>query len=242
MGGKSAFLLMVALLALMTLACGVPGMGTAVTQTTPTPIGDFFTFTIPAFTYNLAPGESVPGTGLAYRGRREDAFEVSIDQQTTLKRPGDSFYWSGVLSPGVVANYNLRLTTPVFGSMPVAGPVEIIILNPQPVEELGVPTSADRLRFSNAVIDYTIPPGFAVPGTTMRFEGIEARGQGGQSTNFARLSGSPAYPYLALGDSFVWTGRLRENVHVAYNLRVTGLSERGLRLSGVAELWLDPLR
>jgi hypothetical protein len=242
MGGKSAFLLMVALLVLTGLACGVPGMGTAVTPPTPTPTGDLFILNIPAFTYNLAPGENVPGTGLVYLGRREETFEVSMDNQITLKRPGDSFYWSGVLAPGVLANYNLRLTTPVFGSMPVAGPVEIIILNPEPVEELGVPSSVDRLRFSNAVIDYTVPPGSIVPGTTLRFEGIEARGQGGQTTNFARLSGGNIYPYLALGDSLVWTGRLRDNVHIAYNLRVTSLSERGVRLSGVAELWVDSLR
>ncbi len=233
---------MIMLLALATLACGVPGMGTAVPETTPTPVGDSFVFNIPAYTYNLAPGESVPGTGLTYLGRREDAYEVSIDRQVALKRAGDSFFWNGVLSHGVFANFNLRLTTSVFSSLPVAGPVEIIVLNPQPVEELGIPPSADKLRFSNAVIDYSVPPGFIIPGTTMRYEGLEARGQAGQTTNFARLSGTSSYPFLALGDSLVWNGRLRDNVYVSYNLRVTSLSERGLRLTGVGELWIVPLR
>lgn len=242
MKGKVALSVMIALLVLTALACGVPGMGTAVPQPTPTPIGDTFILNIPAYTHNLAPGESVPGTGLTYLGRREDAFEVSIDRQVTLKRPGDSFYWSGVLSQGVFANFNLRLTMSVFSSMPVAGPVEIIILNPQPVEELGIPTSADKYRFSNAVIDYTVPPGFVIPGTTMRYEGLEARGQAGQTTNVARLSGTTVYSVLALGDSLVWNGRLRDNTHIAYNLRVTGLNERGIRLSGVADLWIVPPR
>ena len=47
------------------------------------------------------------------------------------------------------------------------------------------------------------------------------------------------YPYLALGDSFVWTGKIRDNVHLAYNLRVTSLNEEAIRLTGTAELWVD---
>jgi hypothetical protein len=242
MQGKSALLAMIALLVLVTLACGVPELGPAAPQVTPTPMGDVLILNIPAYAYNLAPGESVPGTGLAYLSRRDNAFEVSIDRQVILRRPGDSFFWNGVISPGVFANFNLRLTTPVFGSMPVAGPVEIIILDPQPVETLGLPDSTGKLRFSNVVVDYTMPAGFSIPGTSMRYEGLEARGQAGQTTNFARLSGTSGYPYLALGDSLVWYGRVRENVHVAYSFRVTNLSERGLRLTGTAELWIDALR
>ncbi|MCA9872060.1 MAG: hypothetical protein KC441_00335, partial [Anaerolineales bacterium] len=209
------------LLALASLACAVPGTGPSAPPSTPTPMGDTLILTIPAYGYNMAPGDVVPGTGLQFIDRQGDAFEVSINGQHALKRAGDSFFWSGVLAPGVFANFNLRLTTSLFGSLPVAGTVELIVLNPDPVEELGVPDSSGRYHYSNIVADYSVPVGYQVPGTTAVFQGIEERGQGGQTTKLARFSGMSGYPYLALGDSFVWTGRVRENVYLAYNLRVT---------------------
>ena len=227
-------------LVITTLACAVPGTGPEVPALTPTPPGDTIVFTIPAFGYNLAPGDKVPGTGLQFIDRQADAYQVSIDGQTALKRAGDSFFWSGVLAPGVFANFNLRLTTSIFGSMPVAGLVELNVLDPQPVEELGIPDGVGVYHYGNVVADYTIPAGYAVPGTTAVFEGIEERGQGGQTSRFARISGMSGYPYLALGDSFVWTGRIRDNVHLAYNLRVTTLNEQNMRLTGTAELWITP--
>ena len=227
------------LLVLATLACALPGTGSSGPAPTPTPQGDTMIFTIPAYGFNLAPGEKVPGTGLQFIDRRGDAYEVSIDGQTALKRAGDSFFWSGVLAPGVFSNFNLRLTTSIFGSMPVAGLVELIVLNPAPSEELGVPNDTGNYHFTNIVADYTVPVGYQIPGTTAVFNGVEDRGQGGQSIRVARISGMSGYPYLALGDSFVWTGRIRDNVHLAYNLRVTSLNEEAMRLTGTAELWVD---
>jgi hypothetical protein len=197
-------------------------------------------FNIPAYTYQLSPGDSIPGTGLRYNDRQGDAYEVNIDGQTTLKRAGDSFYWSGVLAPGVFANFNLRLTTSMLGGMPVMGPVEIIALNPMPAEAASVPVVENTLTFSNILVDYTVPVGYTIPGTTLIYEGIEERGQGGQLTDFARLSGTIGYPYLAFGDSLVWTGKLLDNMYLRYNLRVTSLKEDSLRLSGTAELWVLP--
>ncbi len=233
-----AFLL---LLLLTAMACAIPGTGSSGPPATPTPLGDTMIFYMPAYAYNLAPGEGVPGTGLLFVDRQGDAFEVIIDGQRTLKRAGDSFFWSGVLAPGVFANYNLRLTTSMFGSLPVAGPVEIIVLNPAPVEELGVPDGAGKYHYTNIVADYTVPAGYKVPGTTAVYEGLEERGQGGQTVRVGRISGTGGYPYLALGDSLVWTGRIRDNVYLAYNLRVTSVNEEAIRFTGTAELWIAPL-
>ncbi|MBK8985934.1 MAG: hypothetical protein IPM39_07605 [Chloroflexi bacterium] len=237
-----ALLGFVLMLMVTALACALPGSGPSAPAPTPTPLGDSITFTIPAYAANLAPGDGVPGTGLKFIDRQVDAYQVSIDGQTALKRAGDSFFWSGVLAPGVFANFNLRLTASVFGSLPVAGLVELIVLNPQPVEELGIPANSGTYRYSHVVADYTIPVGYQVPGTTAVFTGVEERGQGSQTARFARMSGMSGYPYLALGDSFVWTGRIRDNVHLAYNLRVTTLNEQNLRLTGTAELWVDAPR
>ena len=238
--GNWSLVWFIGLLALVTLACAVPGFDADKPNATPTAVGDTMYFNIPAYTYQLSPGEAIPGTGLRYKDRQGDAYEVSIDGQTTMKRSGDSFYWSGVLAPGVFANYNLRLTTSVFGSMPVAGPVEIIVLNPVPVEVTSVPINENTMAFSNIVADYTVPVGYTVPGTSLVYEGIEERGQGGQLTDVARLSGTAGYPYLAFGDSLVWTGKLHDNIYIRYNLRVTSIKDDNLRLSGTAELWVLP--
>jgi len=228
------------LLLLGTLACAVPGFEQTSPDAMPTAVGDTMYFNIPVYTAQLIPGEAVPGTGLRFNDRQGDAYEVVIDGQTTLKRAGDSFYWSGVLAPGVFANFNLRLTTSFAGGMPVAGPVELIVLNPAPVEQTSTPAGENLLHFSNILVDYTVPVGYTIPGTTMMYEGIEARGQGGQLTDFAKLSGTAGYPYLAFGDSLVWTGTLLENVTLRYNLRATSLKEESLRLTGTAELWIAP--
>lgn len=228
------------LLTLVSLACAMPGFEETAPDATPTAVGDTMYFNIPVYTYQLSPGDTVPGTGLHYNDRQGDAYEVMIDGQTTLKRAGDSFYWSGVLAPGVFANFTLRLTTAFGGGMPVAGPVELIVLNPLPVEQTAVPTVENALQFSNIIVDYTVPTGYTVPGTTLTYEGVEARGQGGQLTDFARLSGTSGYPYLAFGDSLVWTGKLLDNVYIQYNLRVTSLKEDALRLTGTANLWVLP--
>jgi hypothetical protein len=223
-----------------TAACVIPGVGSPGPAATPTPPGDTMVFYIPAYAANLAPGDGVPGTGLMYLDRQGDAFEVLIDGQRTLKRAGDSFFWSGVLSSGVFANFNLRLTTSMFGSLPVAGPVEIVVLNPLPIEELGVPDGTGKYHYPNIVADYSVPVGYTVPGTTAVYQGLEERNQGGQTVRFGRLLGTSGYPYLALGDSLGWTGRIRDNVHLAYNLRVTSISEEAIRLTGTAELWVTP--
>jgi hypothetical protein len=222
------------LLALVALACVVPGIGSPPAAVTPTPVGDTFTFLIPTYVYNLEPGETVPGTRLRYVGRSDSAYQVTIDGLPATKRIGDSFNWQGVLAPGVFARYNLRLTTAVFGALPVAGPVEIVVFNPEPVE-LTTPVEVNTpLHFNTIALNYLVPPGWQIPGTTLLFEGITVQGD----DQMARLTGLAGYPFLALGDSLGWRGKLRDNVNVLYNLRVTAISESGLRLDGTAELWI----
>jgi hypothetical protein len=229
------------LLALTGLACGVPGFGESGPAPTPTPIGDTITFVIPAYTYTLRPGDTVPGARLQYVGRTGDSYDVLIDGLPATKRIGDSFIWQGVLAPGVYATYNLRITTAIFGTLPVAGPVEIIVFNPAPRE---VPASTEvnaPLHYSNIVINYSVPTGWQLPGATLVYEGISQQGEGNQTTRLALLSGLSGYPYLALGDSLVWMGMLRDNVVTRLNLRVTAINENSLGLAGTAELWITPV-
>jgi hypothetical protein len=191
---------------------------------------------MPAYTISLEPGERVPGTRLEYVGRQGDAYQVSIDGLSATKRTGDSFIWNGVLAPGVNASFNLRLITAVFGPLPVAGPVTITVFNPQPVEQAMPVAVAADLTFNNIVVNYSVPAGRVIPGTTLVYEGMVAQSETNRASLQARLSGLNGYPFLALGDSLLWTGHLRDNVIIRYSLRVASITEQGLRLAGTAEL------
>lgn len=225
------------LLALAGLACGVPEfIATPTPQPFPTPLGDTLSFIVPAYGVTLQPGERVPGTQLWYVGRSGDAYEVRIDGYPAIKRAGDSFIWNGILAPGVYTNHNLRLTTSVLGNMPVAGSVELVVLSPQPVELPAGVTVNPTLRYDNIVINYQVPVGRPVPGTTLLYEGVTQHGEGTQISRLARFSGIAGYPYLAVGDSLVWNGRLRDNVIVRYSLRAVTIDDEIVRLAGTASL------
>jgi hypothetical protein len=235
------------MLALPALACkipdfpdqpSIPGLVEPTPVSSPTPVGDTISYLIPAYSQNLKPGQTVPGTQLTYVGSNEDGHEVTIGGERAVKKAGDSFYWSGVIAPGVFANYNLRLTTSFFGGMPVAGPVELIVLfpEPQPLVMEGDPEA--KFHLGNIVIDYHVPLNESIPGTTLVYQGLEAQGLGNQSKTLARIGGLSGYPSLATGDSLVWSGILRENVAVRYNMRVVSFDEENLRVVGTGEIWI----
>ena len=238
------FALLFLLFMLPALACSTPTIPFISAPASPTPepgldqIADTLTLLVPAFATSLDPGETVPGTGLTYVGRSGDAYEVTIDGLNAAKRSGDSFYWSGIIAPGVFANYKLRLTTSLFGGLPVGGPVELVVLFPQPIEAANIEVSDARYHFSNLLLDYNVPIGRAVPGTTLFFDGLETQGAGDQEDKLARISGINGYPYLAVGDSLVWSGRLRDNVIVRYNLRTLSYDQERLHLVGTGDLWI----
>ncbi|MCA9968909.1 MAG: hypothetical protein KC425_01780 [Anaerolineales bacterium] len=226
------------LLMLAALACTVPGIEPAGPAATPTPLGDTLSFTIPAFTMNLDEGDTIPGTQLTYVAREGDTYQVTIDGLAAQKRAGDSFIWSGLLAPGVFGSYNLRLTTAVFGSLPVAGPVEVTVFYPAPVSLETLPDLPNALTFRNTVINYYVPPGRVIPGTTLVYEQMLNEGEGDQQTRQAQFSGLTGYPYLAVGDSLPWRGQLRDNVYIEYGLRILSISEEGIRVAGFANLWV----
>ncbi|MCA9934335.1 MAG: hypothetical protein H6662_13825 [Ardenticatenaceae bacterium] len=235
---KRPLLFFFLLLIMATLACTVPGIKPSGPVATPTPVGDTLSFTNPAYATSLAPGEFVLGTQMQYVKREGDNFKVTIDGLEATKRIGDSFIWNGVLAPGVYGNYNLRLTTVILGDLPVAGSVEVTVFYPAPVQLETLPDLSEALTFNNTVINYLIPEGRQIPGTTLTYDAMVEQGQGDQVTRQAQLSGLSGYPLLAVGDSLQWQGSLLNNVTIRYNLRVLGISEDGLRLTGTADLWV----
>ncbi|MCI0399420.1 MAG: hypothetical protein L0332_29300 [Chloroflexi bacterium] len=220
------------LLGLTSLACVFSGGG----NSTPTPEvapSNLLIYVLPVYAITLEPGQTVPGTGLHYVDKQGDVFNVTIDGVLAPKRFGDSFAWQGVIAPGVIAEYDLRLSPTFIGnSLVAAGRVEISVLNPIPVEASNVGVSADARYFGNIEIVYNVAKGQQMQGTTLVYEG--------QTDQGAQFTGISGYPYRAVGDSLVWEGRLRGNVTVRYNLRVLGLDSEAVRLAGTAELWVEP--
>ncbi len=221
------------LLALASLAC-IFGTGDQdPQQATATSLpNQVVSYRVPLYSTSLKQGESVPGTQLTYLGREGSIYNVTIGGLPAAKRVGDSFAWKGVMVPGVVGDYNLRISPTLLGdNLQAAGSVQIFVLNPIPVElaeDFSVMNSL--LEFNNIGVDHIVSKGGSIPGTTLIYEG--------QSDQGARFSGTSGYPYRLAGDSLVWTGRLRGNVIVRQSLRVTSIQEDSLRLVGTVQLWI----
>ena len=219
---------------LVTVGCGLFGDGSEVTPT-PTPVGNFLTFSIipPAYTISMNPGDRVPGAPMEYVGQEGDTYRVRIGGQEAVKRAGDSFAWSGVIAPGVHGDYNLRLTTALLGPMPVTGGVKFTILDAQPLVVAQLPQLPDALYFSNILLEHNLSTGETMPASTLKYEGVVSDG----SRQLARFSGLTGLTDYAQGDSVTWMGQLRSNMYVRYILRVITFDENHVLLGGTAELW-----
>jgi hypothetical protein len=234
--GKSSLLITLLFLALASLACAIqaPSLNREATPSPPSS-GDILTFQVPVSVLTLAPGESIPYTQLSYQGREGNLYQVLIDNQAADKRVGDSIRWQGIIAPGVSAFYNLRIA-PSFPqeNLLAGGSVEIGVFNPVPAEIEGdISVGEDNIHFGNVFVDFRVPTGENIPGTTIVFEG--------KRDEEAELSGVVGYPYRAVGDSISWRGQVRENVSVSYSLRIVSINEDEMRMMGSAELWIDPI-
>ena len=207
---------------------------------TATPAGDMITFNIPAYSVSMNPGSSINGAPMRYLSHNRNVYTMEIDGVPVDKRSGDSFDWQGLIAPGVYANYNLRLTTTVLESLPIAGSVEYLIFNPEP-RDLPLPADhANYIALDWIVADYNAPVGREIPGTVIIYEGVGTQGQGTFAEPVAKLVSPLNTRYLSKGDSFTAVSAVRDNVYVEYNLRVVSFDDENLHLFGSALLWIDP--
>ena len=198
----------------------------------PTPQGDTISFNTLTYRRLLAEGEFIPGTRMRYVGSEGNSYIVEIDGLTATKQTADSFSWKGLIAPAVVARYNLRLTSSLLSNdLAAVGPVEIMILSPNPTQLPNTNPPASDIEFEELLINYNVPAGFTVPGTTLSYVGMTEDG--------AELAGTSGYPYFQQGDSLVWVGQLRDNVILRYDLRIISTSADSIRLTGVAKLWIS---
>ena len=75
--------------------------------------------------------------------------------------------------------------------------------------------------------------------TGQNFAGM-TYGYAGEDPRGAVLTGLPEgeYPYRKVGDSVVWSGRLRSDIAVEYQLRMLYYQEGSARIGGVARISL----
>jgi hypothetical protein len=220
------------------LACTIPGFGRQPEELPdPTPQTDTISFTIPNYNITLQPGDYVPGTFMRYLSRTNGTYETSIDGLRALKRSGDSFIWDGIVAQATYARYNLRLsTTTMPTALPAEGNVVVFVFDPEPQSIAQLPAATETaVHYQNIRIDYIVPPGEQIPGTDITYQGLTQTAFGEPQ---AELRGLTGYPYLTQGDSFFWTGSLRPNVTLRYNLQAVTMNEQGMRLTGTAELWV----
>lgn len=199
---------------------------------TVTPPGDMLALTTEKYTFTLVENGAVPGTDVIYRARDENNIFIDLEGQPTVRRFGDSLIGSKILVPGVLVNYNLRLIDATFANPYVFGPVKVTIFNPAPVEVTGsttVPPGASMV-YEGINIDYRIPAGRGLPGSTVTYIG---KGEFG-----ANLGGTSQFRSLPEGNSFVWTGRLNPYSIIQYDLKALRVTEGELQMVGTATLYL----
>lgn len=186
-------------------------------------------FSLPT-TLTIERGATLVGTDIRYDSTAEDGIYLLIGGQRALKRTGDSVKWSGSPVAGADVELDLRVVWHTEEQVNLAGKASVVVRDVAP--EPGIADTSSQMSFSGPVA-YGIPVGGYIPGTTLTYVGETEQG--------AELGGLyNEYPYRQVGDSIVWEGRLRDGVHLRMELRTVQFDGNGLRVAGLATLWLGP--
>ncbi len=175
----------------------------------------------------VAVGSELSGTDIRFDGLGENGANLLIKGQTAVKRKGDSVDWSGTPIDGVSTDLRLRIVWYTENELHLVGTAKVVIedVDPQPASIL----TTSPISYSGAAA-YGVSKGGVVPGSTIVYEGKTEEG--------ARLGGIEGYPYRKEGDSILWEGTLRPDVYVRLNVRVVQFDDKGMRVLGLATLWI----
>ncbi len=178
----------------------------------------------------LAIGDRIPGTDIQLVAIGQQGPEFRIAGLRSVRAVGDSLDFDGDW-PGIQGvRYSLRLRIYRVGedSVRVAGVHRLVVEGIQP-QAMPVALSGTVLK-----VPYT---GSARVGETLK--GL-TYGYGGQEERGARVTGIPQeeYPYRKVGDSLRWSGYLRPDIPIEYNLRVAFVGQERFQVVGVASLQL----
>ncbi|MHB0857482.1 MAG: hypothetical protein ACYC5M_07915 [Anaerolineae bacterium] len=188
--------------------------------------GGALTYTLPT-AMTIQVGQELLRTGIRYERMSEEGAYLRIGGQDALKRKGDSVDWKGSPMAGVGVDLGMRVLWYTEEAVHLAGTATLDVegANPRP----GGATTTSAMSFTGPVA-YAVGTGANIPGSTLRYEGVAEEG--------ARLSGVDGYPYRKVGDSILWEGVLRDQVSLRLELRVVQFDAQGLRVAGVATVWI----
>ena len=184
-----------------------------------------------AFERGIPVGQTLPGTDIKYIGKTEQGAQMTIGGQQALKRTLDSLTWRGQVAPGVTIDYNLRVITFDSQSLQAGGTAKVVVsdVKPQAVPVTALPQDVPTFK---GVVNYKVPKGKAIPGTTITFDEKTSDG--------AKLGGLDGYPLRKTADSIAWTGQLADRVYLELDLRLVTFSEDAMQVTGTATLYLKP--
>jgi hypothetical protein len=184
------------------------------------------TYNLPT-TLTVKAGQALPGADIVYQEMSGDSAQLLIKGQRAVKRRGDSVSWKGSPLDGVTVDMALRVVHFTEQELRLAGTVKVVIEGVEPQQ--GVVRTTSKLQFSGPVA-HSVSKGARIPGTTFTFIG--------QSEDGAELGGLNEYPFRKAGDSILWEGQLRPRVYLRLDVRAVQFDDRGLRVAGLATLWL----
>jgi hypothetical protein len=188
---------------------------------------DEISFGLPT-TLPIEKGRALLSTNIVYDSYTKEGVWLLIDGQRALKRKGDSVSWSGSFAPETETKLDLRVIWTAEEKVDLAGTAKVVVHGVNPQKSPIVTTSA--ITFSGPVA-YGVARDSYIPGTTLTYVGETEQG--------AELGGLVnEYAYRQIGDSIIWEGTLRDGVYLRAELRTVQFDANGLRLAGIATLWL----
>ncbi|MCO5185116.1 MAG: hypothetical protein M9928_08920 [Anaerolineae bacterium] len=206
----------------------------AVTATQAAIPTDMLTYRTTSYTAMVSLTKSVPNTQIRYANKQSDLFELNINGFAAFVRSGDTISWRGLVAPSLYTSYQLIVSPGSEIDMFTQGSVDIVVFNPVPVELFNLPLLNNPGTFTGLQLQYVVPIGQRIPGTTMVYQGT--------SNGEVQFSGTSQYPISSVGNSLNWLGQLGQNIYVRYNLVITSASETELQLSGTGEMVYIPYR
>jgi hypothetical protein len=180
--------------------------------------------------HSLAIGDRLPGTDIVLSAITDTGAEFQIAGMRSIRQLGDSLDFDGDW-PGIGGvNYNARFRIYYVGSNSVraAGVHRFVIRDIQPVEaNVTVPSNAMKFPFT-----VNVSSGGQIAGTTLSYSGQDDRG--------GIITGLPAndYPFRKIGDSITWTGYVRNDLPVQYDIRMLYYDASRAQVGGIVTIAL----
>ncbi|MEM7538436.1 MAG: hypothetical protein AAF639_40080 [Chloroflexota bacterium] len=195
------------------------------------------------------PGEWIPGTDLFFVGVTADKkAEFQIAGFNSTRSVGDSLdfdgSWGNVASKsarngsGIEYSLRLRIYRIADDHVRAAGVHQLKVGSIDPLfDSYAFPEAETQPNNTQFSFPFTVnvARGEAISGTTYGYQGKTERG--------GEIFGLPsnAYPFHKTGDSIEWTGYLRHNLPVEYNLRMLYYAEEHAQVGGIVRIILPAI-